>query len=121
MRVLIVESDASLGRVWQRHLERQGAHVDLATCQAAAIEILRQSEVQVIVLNLDLNGDSAFAIADFASYRWPKARVIFVNNTSFFSDGSIFSLMPNACAQVQRQVPPDDLAAMVEHYGTSPQ
>jgi DNA-binding NtrC family response regulator len=119
MQVLIVENDAELGRIWQRHLERQGAQVELAGSQSAAIEVLRRTEVQVIVLNLDLAGGSAFAIADFASYRWPKARVIFVNNTSFFSDGSIFALIPNACAQVQAQVRPDDLAAMVEHYGSA--
>ena len=59
---------------------------------------------------------SALAVADFASYRRPDARVLFVTNTSFFSDGSILSHSPNACAYVQSETPPEDLAAMVEHY-----
>jgi len=44
----------------------------------------------VIVLDLALEEGSALAVADFASYRHPDARVIFVTNASFFSDGSIF-------------------------------
>jgi hypothetical protein len=40
-----------------------------------------------------------------------------VTNTSFFSDGSIFAFASNACAFVRRGTPPEDLAAMVEHYG----
>lgn len=71
---------------------------------------------EIIVLDLVLDHGSALAVADFASYRRPDSRVIFVTNTSFFSDGSIFAHSPNACAYVQSETPPEDLAAMVEHY-----
>lgn len=118
MRVLIVESNAALGQLWQRHLQRQGAAVEVAGTQAEAIAKLRDTEVNVIVLNLVLENGSAIAVADFASYRWPGAKIIFVTDTSFFSDGSIFRHIPNACAFVQSELPPDDLCAMVEHYGT---
>lgn len=117
MRVLIVESNPELGRLWQRHLERQGSEVTLAATQEDAVVVLQQSTVDVIVLDLVLEQGSAFAVADFASYRQPDASVIFVTNTTFFSDGSIFALMPNARAFVQSETPPADLAAMVEHYG----
>ena len=73
----------------------------------------------MIVLDLVLGEGSAFAVADFASYRRPQARIIFVTNTTFFSDGSIFSICPNACAYVQSATPPEDIAAMVEHYATA--
>ena len=63
-----------------------------------------------------LANGSALAVSDFASYRRPDARVIFVTNTTFFSDGSIFAHSPNACAFMQSSTPPEDLAAMVEHY-----
>ena len=117
MNVLIVEGDEDLGRVWTRHLERQGCQVVLAGDQAAAIDALRHGIVNVIVLNLVLPDGSALAVADFASYRHPDARVIFVTDTTFFSDGSIFSFAPNACAYLRTETPPEDLAAMVEHYG----
>lgn len=117
MRVLIVESDPDLGGLWKRHLERQDASVCLVSSQPEAIDALQCDDFDIIVLDLVLHEGSALAVADFASYRRPEARVIFVTNTSFFSDGSIFSHSPNACAFVQSRTPPEDLVAMVEHYG----
>lgn len=119
MRVLIVEGNADLGTLWARSIERLGVGVELAVSQADAIEILREQDINVIILDLVLQEGSAFAVADFASYRHPGSKVIFVTNTTFFSDGSIFRHIPNACAFVQSHTPPDDLAAMVEHYGVS--
>ena len=119
MQVLIVESNPDLGGLWQRHLQRMGADVELALDQGAAIHALRMRPFDIIVLDLVLEDGAALAIADFASYRRPDARVIFVTNTSFFSDGSIFNVSSNACAFIQSGTPPEDLAAMVEHYGVS--
>ncbi|MEM7318374.1 MAG: response regulator [Pseudomonadota bacterium] len=116
MNVLIVESNPELGALWKRHLERQGAEVSLVTSQEAAILALYGEAYDIIVLDLILDQGSALAVSDFASYRRPETRVIFVTNTSFFSDGSIFAHSPNACAYVQSETPPEDLAAMVEHY-----
>ena len=91
MRVLIIESRRPLAELWKRHIERQSVEVVVAT--------------------------SAMAVADYACYRRPNARVIYVTSTTFFSDGSVFAHMPNACGYVQTSTEPDDLAAMVEHLG----
>ncbi len=119
MNVLIVESQAELGALWSRHLERQGASVCFVLNQDAAVDAILKQDFDVIVLDLILEDGSALAVADFASYRAPEARVIFVTNTTFFSDGSIFAHSPNACAFVQSAAPPEDLAAMVAHYGAN--
>ena len=117
-RVLIVEENADLGWVWLRHLERLGFQVDLANSQSEAIKTLRTVDVDIIVLNLVLKTGSAFAVADFSSYRLPLAKVIFVTDSSFFSDGSIFKHVPNACAMMPSKVSPEDLGALVAHYGS---
>jgi DNA-binding NtrC family response regulator len=117
MHILVVEENTELGRVWARHLAREGHSVDLVGTQAEAIEVLRHREVQVIVLDVVLPGGSALAIADYASYRQPEAKVVFVTNTTFFSDGSIFRHASNACAFLQSDTDPADLAIMVSHYG----
>jgi len=117
MLVLIVANSADLARVWANHLERNGAEARITGSQEEAFDFLREHDVNVIVLDLLLKDGSAIAIADFASYRQPDAKVIFVTNTTFFSDGSIFYHIPNACAYVKTQTPPEDLAAIVEHYG----
>lgn len=73
----------------------------------------------VIILDLVLATGSALAVADVAQFRQPDTSVIFVTDTSFFSDGSIFSIMPNARAFLPTRTPPDDLAAVVEYYGAA--
>lgn len=119
MQVLIVESTASLAEVWRRHLERQGMTVTTAVTGDEACARVAATHFDVIVLDLVLSDGSAFAVADLARFRHPDTSVIFVTDTAFFSDGSIFALMPNARAFVQSATPPEDLAAMVEHYGTA--
>jgi DNA-binding NtrC family response regulator len=117
MHVLIVESDPALGSLWQRHLRRQGMSVRLETGQAGAALALGARRFDVIILDLMLEQGSALAVSDLASYRHPDTRVIFVTKSAFFSDGSIFAISPNACAFLQSDTPPEDLTAMVEHYG----
>jgi DNA-binding NtrC family response regulator len=117
MKVLIVESEPNLGRLWQNHMQRQGIEVRLVTDQPGAAMALHAQAFDIIVLDLVISRGSAFAIADLASYRHPETQIIFVTNTSFFSDGSIFNLSANACAFLQSDTPPEDLTAMVQHYG----
>ena len=119
MRVLIIEENPDLGKVWRRHLQRLGYDVDLAVNQVDAVQILSDSPVDIIVLDLILKQGSAIAIADYASYRHPETKIIFVTNSSFFSDGSIFQHIPNACAMMPMEMRPEDLGALVEHYGAT--
>jgi DNA-binding NtrC family response regulator len=118
MHVLIVQPDIDLATIWRRHLERQGATVDVATTQAEAIHVLQShAAISVVVLDVVLEEGSAFAVADMTSYRQPHAKVVFVTSTTFFSDGSIFRHIPNACAFIRAETAPEDLVAIVEHYG----
>lgn len=117
MVVLIVAGNRALTRIWARHLERLGHAVAVVHSQEAAVAHLSREGAHVIVLDLLLEEGSALAVADYASYRRPDARVVFVTNSTFFSDGSIFHHAPNAAAMVQELTPPSDLAAIVEYHG----
>ena len=117
MRVLIVESCSELGKLWQRHLERLWMDAGRASTQEEAIAYLSDTPVDIVILDLVLKDGPALAVSNFASYRRPKAQIIFVTSTSFFSDGSIFAHAENARAFLPSDIPPEDLAAMVEHYG----
>lgn len=120
MNVLIVQSNPALASLWARHLERQGNTVHIAHSESRAVALLQDTAFQAIVLDLVLQDGNALNVADYANYRQPDTPVIFVTNSSFFSDGSIFRHCANACAFVPSATPPDDLAAMVEHYATQP-
>ena len=118
MRVLIVQSNQHLGELWKRHLERLHADVEHVCVGADALQRIEDSTYDVIVLDLVLSEGSALTIADFAQFRQPEANVVFVTDTTFFSDGSIFNHSANARAFIETTTPPKDLAAIVHHYGS---
>lgn len=119
MQALIVESNEPLGLVWQRHLERLDVAVTLATTTERALNHIQHRLFDVIVLDIVMPDGGALSVADLAQFRQPDANVVFVTNTTFFSDGSIFRHSANARAFLEAATPPDDLAAIVHHYGVS--
>jgi DNA-binding NtrC family response regulator len=114
-QVLIVEAQESLGKLWQNFLKRQGFEVALVGSQKDAIDKLRFDQWDVLVIDLMLPDSSVLAISDFASYKNPDISIIVVSASSFFSDGSIFELLPNARGFMNQPIEPDDLAAVVDH------
>ena len=119
MHVLVVESNEAIGRLWCDHLERQGAATVLAKDQETAVNALSFQCFDVLVINLLTPNCSVLSISDLATYRSPDIAIIVVTSNSFFSDGSIFDIIPNTRGFLNSPVAPDDLAAMVEHYGLS--
>ena len=51
MRVLIVEENADLGQIWARTIARLGVEVCVATSQSEAVDIMREGDVSVIILD----------------------------------------------------------------------
>ena len=121
LAILIVQNNADLGDIWAQHLRRQGMQVTAVQGQQAAIAHLEINRVDTIILDVVLEEGAALAISAYAEFRHPEARVIFVTNTSFFSDGSIFAHASNARAFLPSSTPPEDIAAMVEHYAAERQ
>lgn len=117
MRALIVQKKEELGLIWQRHLER--LDVDVSTVRSAheALQVVQTKPFDVIVLDLVQTDGSALAVADLVQFRQPDANVVFVTDTTLFSDGSIFQHAANARALVKTATPPEDLAAIVHYYG----
>ncbi|MGR3511324.1 MAG: hypothetical protein ACU0GG_01065 [Paracoccaceae bacterium] len=110
-------SNSELSSVWARHLERQHYAVQVVTSQADAVDLLCEVEPEVIVLDVMLDDGSAIATADFASYRRPNSRIVFVTRSTFFSDGSLFQHIPNTCAIIPERTNPNDLAEIVAYHG----
>lgn len=118
MDILIVESNADLAAVWSAHLRRLGAVVLHVADHEAAVLALEAHRFDLVLMNVNLRGEGALAVADFAAFRWPDLPVLFVSATSFFSDGSIFRFLPNACGLINATTPPDDIAALVEFHAS---
>lgn len=118
MRVLIAENNADLGLFWGRFLERKGCKVTLATTQKEAIAAMRFEDFDALVIDLVLPDGGAIALSDYATYRFPDIAIITVTSSNFFSDGSLFEIMPNARGVMRAPFRPDDLAALLDHCVT---
>ena len=116
MNILIVESARDLAALWKSHLERHGARVILATTTSRALGIIATNSLDAVIVDLVLEDGSALAVADFAMYRRPEAKVIIVSKSHFFTDGSIFALTRNIRAFLPAAVPPEDLSAIVAYH-----
>jgi DNA-binding response OmpR family regulator len=117
LRILLVQSEPELGALWQRHMARQGAEVTLCRDATAALDALEERMFDVVVLDLLLDQGNGLTVADIAAFRQPQASVICVTDSGFFSDGSIFNHCATARLTLNRTTPPDELAAIVTHYG----
>ena len=115
--ILIVASNGELSQIWARHLKRQGHEVHVVTSQDQAADFLCTHKPEVLVLDVMLEDGSAIATADFASYRRPDTRIVFVTRSTFFADGSLFQHIPNTAAIIPERTNPIDLAEIVAYHG----
>lgn len=116
MKVLIVEERLNRGAIWKRFLERKGAEVCLVTGSQEATQALTGRAFDALVINIAMKNSAILAVSDLASYRNPSIAIITVTAGQFFSDGSIFKMIPNACGCLGNDVQPGDLADIVSHY-----
>ncbi len=116
MRVLLVQDNEDLGRIWCKFLNMQGLDAQLVTSPDAAIEVLQTEAFDAMVLEPVLEEGSSIAIADFATYKNPDIAILAVTKSSFFSDGSVFEVLPNARGLLRTPIRPDDLVAYLEHF-----
>lgn len=117
MQVLIVEHNGELAAIWAAFLGREGVECRVVRSASEARTALRADDFGAVVLDIELPGGEAFEVADFAGYRDPDIPIIAVTARDFFSDGAVFELIPNARGVLRQPLRPQDMAALVEHYG----
>lgn len=115
VHVLVVQDNRDLGAIWCRFLTRHGVGAQLATSEDEAIEALASQQFDALILEPVLDGGGGLSVADIAAYRHPDLPIIAVTKSEFFSDGSIFSIIPNARGFLRTPVRPEDLIAYLEH------
>ena len=116
-RILILQEQPDLGRIWARHLERMGATVELVGSSAQAMTRIEQAPFDALIVDLLHSDGQGLSVTDLAAFRQPDLSVIFVTSSTFFADGSIFGHAQNARAILRTTTPPEDLAEIVMHYG----
>ncbi|GIT89830.1 hypothetical protein JANAI62_06860 [Jannaschia pagri] len=93
-----------------------GFRAEIARSQAQAVAMMFELSPAVVLIDLGLSDGSPLAVADFANYRHPEARVIFMSDSAMFSDGSLFNHCTNVHAHVARGMSEPDMVALVSHH-----
>ncbi|PWJ22468.1 hypothetical protein [Jannaschia seohaensis] len=110
----------TVGFTLQRGREATAAwddfRAEVAQSQAQAVAKMFVLRPAVVLIDLGLTDGSPLAVADFVSFRHPKARVIFVSDTAMFSDGSLFQHCANVHAHVARGMAEPDMVALIAHH-----
>jgi two-component system response regulator TctD len=86
VRILIVEDDRDLGDALLRQLRREGHAVDWQSHGAAAAEILRYQQYELIVLDIGLPGSDGFQILKGLRSRGVRTPVLMLTARSAVED-----------------------------------
>lgn len=116
MKILIVSANAELSELWTRHLHRAGAEILRAESRDAAFAELSVAPVDALILSADIGEGEVAAIAHYAAYRHPKAKVIFVSASSSLSEPGVFGMFPNLAASVPEHTIPEDITCLVSYH-----
>ena len=117
VQILIVEHNRDLAGIWARFLARQGAALHAGRHRRRGLRRAARAAVRRAGARHGAACGEALAVADFATYRNPEMPIIPVTASGFFSDSAIFELIPNARGLLRAPLRPEDMAALVEHYG----
>jgi len=85
-RILVVDDDAQVGRLFKRILEEGGHTVLLAGSGGAALDRLQKETVNLLVLDLAMPDTDGFEVLKFVRERAPGLRVLVISG---FLDGRL--------------------------------
>lgn len=117
MDVLIVEDDAALGRLWSLAAQKAGHAAVHVTNAASARLSIRNRPADVILLDLNLGGESGLSIATLATYANPRCRIVVVTGSKLFPHGELFGMDSSIAAVLRKPVELPDMLAVLEHHG----
>ena len=115
MNILVVQDNKDLGLIWCRFLCRHGLFAHLVTNQEDAFAAINDNHYDALVVEPAMEDGGGIPVADFATYRNPDIAILAVTKSTFFSDGSIFAMIPNVRGFMRTPVRPSDLVAYLEH------
>ena len=77
---------------------------------------MQERNYDVLIANVEIHDDIMLAMIDYTVFRNPDIDVLAVTSSSFFSNGSLFNLIPNLRMQVCPEIRSEDLSVMIDHY-----
>jgi two-component system response regulator RegA len=115
VRVLVVEDDAVLRKLWIEVFRAAGHDVAGADSVGDARARLLARRCDVAVIDLHLGSESGLAVAMLAAFANPDCRVIMVTGSSLFANGELFDMAPTVSTVLRKPIAIEELLAVAEH------
>lgn len=116
MKVLILEDDRILAEVFKDALEGEGHDIQLAHSNDRAFALLRDSQFDLLIFDLLINGETSIPTLDYANFVQPSAEVILVTGSGLFPRGELHYSISDVSYRFQKPVKMADLIHVVEHF-----
>ena len=117
MKILVIEDDEPLCQLWVEAFSRAGYDAEGVGDVSSARQRLLTDAYDIVILDLNLRGESGLAVSTLATYSNPECKVIVATGTTLFPRGELFSLAPTVHAVLRKPVGINDLLAVTEHTG----
>ena len=112
-RILVVEDDDSLRRVTQAQLERSGYQTATAADVDAALDVLREQPVDLVLTDLNLPGQSGLELVRQVRGDYPDTVVVMVTAYGTI-ETAVEAMKQGAHDYLTKPVHPDVLRALVK-------
>ncbi|MEO0400771.1 MAG: response regulator [Pseudomonadota bacterium] len=113
--VLLLEDDPGLQFTFGEALRDAGYVVRAVSNNEEAMQELRRSTPDVLLLDLMIGGGMSTDVANYAVYAAPDAEVIFMTGSGLFPKGELFAMSHNARLVLRKPVDLRELTTMVSH------
>ena len=115
MKCLVADDDADLARLWAAALAADGHAVTCCTDGDAAVNQMRVTDFDLLVLDLFMPGGGALSLARVAIYNNPDAQVLVITGADCFAYGELLEMGDNIAMVLRKPVTPRDLRSYVAH------
>ncbi len=113
--ILLLEDDTGLRFTFAMALKDAGYNVTTAADCDSAMDLLREGDVEVLVLDLKIGGLMSTGVADYASVTFPEIPVLYITGSGLFPSGELFQMSKNARWVLRKPVNLVDLLSLVDH------
>ncbi|MEM9148373.1 MAG: response regulator [Pseudomonadota bacterium] len=114
MKILVLEDDVQLRMAFRDALEDAGHSVTAVGSIEDAHERLERRDLDLLLLDLDIDGQCALPIADLARYAIPNAEVIIVTGSRAYPWGELHARAHNVSWSIRKPVALSDLLNVID-------
>lgn len=112
--ILVVDDEVQIRELLSVYLTKQGYKVSTASSSAETLSLIRQSPVDLVVLDIGLDGEDGLKVLATLKTELPDVRVIMLTGMGFVEDLLQEAHQKGADGYVSKVLPLDELLTAIQ-------